>query len=61
ILCSSSDSDSGLADDGEANFTLNTAVAAGFENGNAYTNSRQICDAAGNCATAYGWVGNVFS
>src|SRR5688500_15575054 len=32
--------------------TATTAVTAGAETANAKTNSRQVCDTAGNCSTA---------
>ena len=35
-----------------ASFSLATNVAGGDETANAQTNSRQVCDVAGNCATA---------
>ena len=52
IACNASDSGSGLANAADVSFTLSTSVAAGLENGNASTNSRQVCDKGGNCATA---------
>ena len=36
----------------DASFGLATSVAAGVETSTAVTNTRQVCDAAGNCATA---------
>jgi hypothetical protein len=36
----------------DASFALATSVAAGVETSTAMTNTRQVCDAAGNCATA---------
>lgn len=47
-----SDANSALANAADANFTLTTAVPSGTQTANATTNSRQICDKAGNCATA---------
>jgi hypothetical protein len=52
IPCTASDSGSGLASAGDAAFTLDTSVPAGVEDANAQTGSRQVCDLAGNCATA---------
>ena len=42
----------------DAAFSLSTSVPAGTENGNASTGTRQVCDAAGNCATAGAIAGN---
>ena len=52
ITCRASDSLSGLADPTENVFELHTNVPEGTETDNATTNTRSICDAAGNCATA---------
>lgn len=52
ILCTASDQGSGLADPADASFTLTTSVPAGTETASASTGSRQVCDVAGNCATA---------
>jgi hypothetical protein len=52
IQCTASDSASGLADPSQASFTLTTNVPAGQETANAQTNSVQVCDTVGNCATA---------
>ena len=52
LTCTASDSGSGLADPADASFTLSTAVPTGSEDANASTNSRQVCDNAGNCVTA---------
>ena len=52
IACSASDTGSGLADPSTASLSLATNVAGGDETANAPTNSRQVCDVAGNCATA---------
>jgi probable HAF family extracellular repeat protein len=52
ILCTASDSQSGLANPADASFSLSTSVAAGTENANALTGTRTVCDNAGNCATA---------
>lgn len=52
IACTASDgSGSGLADAGDASFSLHTLVGAGAEADNASTGSHQVCDAVGNCAT----------
>lgn len=58
IACTASDAGSGLADPGDASFTLSTSVAAGSENPNAATGSREVCDAFGNCAAAGPVAGN---
>jgi DNA/RNA endonuclease G (NUC1) len=53
LACTASDSgSSGLANPGDVSFSLFTSVAAGAENANASTNSRVVCDVAGNCTTA---------
>jgi hypothetical protein len=52
IACSASDAESGLADPGEAQFALTTTVPDGEETDSAETDARQVCDNAGNCATA---------
>ncbi len=52
IACTASDSGSGLANGADASFSLSTSVAAGSEDANASTNSREVCDIAANCATA---------
>jgi VCBS repeat protein/HYR domain-containing protein len=52
IACTARDDGSGLADPANAAFLLSTAVLAGAEDANASTGSRQVCDVAGNCATA---------
>ncbi len=52
IDCTAQDSGSGLADPADAAFALSTAVSPGTEDANASTSSRQVCDVAGNCATA---------
>ena len=52
LLCTASDSGSGLANAGDASFFLTTSVPTGIETANAVTNSRVVCDVAGNCATA---------
>lgn len=52
IDCTASDPGSGLANASDAAFSLSTSVADGTENGDAATESRQVCDLAGNCAPA---------
>jgi len=52
IACTASESISSLADGADANFNLTTSVALGTEIAGAATNSRSVCDIAGNCATA---------
>ncbi len=43
---------SGLLHPEDASFQLTTSVAAGTETDTAFTGSHQVCDLAGNCATA---------
>jgi hypothetical protein len=50
--CTAEDEGSGLADPADAAFSLSTSVPDGAETSNAATGSRDVCDAAGNCATA---------
>ena len=52
IECTASDSGSGLADPADASFTLTTSVPDGEESSDAATDSREVCDNAGNCTTA---------
>jgi hypothetical protein len=52
IGCTATDGGSGLADNGDASFNLNTSVAAGTETANASTGSRSVLDDVGNSATA---------
>ena len=52
LACTATDAQSGLANAGDASFSLSTNVAGGMETNNATTDTRQICDKAGNCATA---------
>jgi hypothetical protein len=52
IGCTASDATSGLANPADASFNLTTSLAAGTETSNAFTNSRDIYDLAGNKATA---------
>src|SRR5207248_1100945 len=58
LACTASDTGSGLASAGDASFSLSTSVGAGSASSNAATGSRQVCDAAGNCATAGPIAGN---
>ena len=48
LACTASDGGSGLANPGDASFSLVTAIAAGVETANASTDSRVVCDVAGN-------------
>ncbi len=52
IACTAADEGSGLADPADASFVLSTSVPPGTETANAFTDSREVCDAVGNCATA---------
>ncbi|HKU61655.1 MAG TPA: PxKF domain-containing protein [Gemmatimonadales bacterium] len=52
IGCTAADGGSGLADNGDASFNLNTSIATGTETANASTNSRYVLDDVGNSATA---------
>lgn len=52
IDCTATDSDSGLADETDASFTLTATIPAGQQSRAATSDSRQVCDAVGNCATA---------
>lgn len=58
VPCSASDDSSGLADTSDASFSLSTNVTSGHESNDAETGSREVCDAAGNCADAgpYGFM-----
>ena len=58
LACIASDVHSGLANPEDASFFLVTSVAAGVETANASTDSRVVCDVAGNCATAGPIAGN---
>ena len=58
IACTAEDVLSTLANAADANFILATNVAAGTETANASTDSRQVCDKAGNCATGGAVGGN---
>ncbi len=52
IACTASDAGSGLANAGDASFSLTTSVAAGSTSSSASTDSRSVCDVDGNCTTA---------
>jgi hypothetical protein len=52
VNCTASDAGSGLEDPSDASFSLSTSVALGTEDPNAQTDSREVCDKNGNCATA---------
>jgi len=52
VACSASDAGSGLANPTDASFTLTTSMPNGTETASASTGSHQVCDQAGNCATA---------
>lgn len=58
ITCTASDNESGLFDPADANFTLSTHVLLNEEEGNAATDSRDVCDKAGNCTPAGPVTGN---
>jgi hypothetical protein len=58
IACSAQDDGSELADPADAAFTLSTNVPVGTETESAVTDSRLVCDVAGNCTTA-GPVGGI--
>ncbi len=58
ITCTASDAESGLAIPADASFTLSTSVPDETETANAATSSHQVCDVAGNCATAGPIAGN---
>lgn len=51
VACTASDAGSGLADPADAAFVLTTDVGEGYEIAGATTGTREVCDAAGNCAT----------
>ena len=59
VDCTASDTTSELADPADASFTLSTNVLEGKETESASTGSRQVCDQAGNCATAGPYTFNV--
>jgi DNA-binding beta-propeller fold protein YncE len=49
LRCDGSDAGAGLADVADASFTLQTNVPTGTETADAATDSRDVCDVAGNC------------
>jgi hypothetical protein len=51
VNCTAEDVVSGLADPGDATFTLSTNVPAGTETDTASTGSRTVCDVSGRCTT----------
>jgi hypothetical protein len=51
IACAALDGGSGVSAT-DANFQLTTSVAAGLDDANASTDSRNVCDAVGNCTQA---------
>ena len=59
LACTTSDTGSGLANPSDATLALVTSVAVGSEVANASTNSRAVCDVAGNCATVGPIAGNM--
>lgn len=56
IACTAADGGSGVA--GASTFSLTTSVADGTENPDAQTDSHQVCDTVGNCATVGPIIGN---
>lgn len=52
LACTASDAGSGLANAGDAAFSLATHVPAGTREANAATDSRSVCDALAQCTTA---------
>ena len=52
LHCTATDEGSGLADTADASFDLSTHVSVGVETANAFTDTREVCDAVGNCVTA---------
>ena len=52
VLCTASDSGSGLADGADASFSLSTSVGDANVQAAAMMDSKQVCDLAGNCTTA---------
>lgn len=58
IACTAEDPAGGLAHAEDASFTLHTSVPAGTEDANAATDSREVCNIKGNCATAGPIAGN---
>jgi hypothetical protein len=58
IACTASDGGSGLAQPGDASFSLSTNVGAGQEDANASTSSRDVTDGVGHKTTAGPVTGN---
>ena len=58
LACTAADGQSGLANPADAVFSLSTQVPTGTEMSNALTDSRQVCDQAGNCAVIGPFGGN---
>ena len=58
IACTAAENISALVNNTDANFTLVTNVAQGTETANAVSDSREVCDIAGNCTTAQPIGGN---
>jgi hypothetical protein len=52
LVCTASDSGSGLTHLSDSNFSLSTGVPVGTETASASTGIRVVCDVAGNCANA---------
>ena len=52
LACTATDAGRGLANPLDSSFFLVTSVAAGIEDGNASTDSRNVCDVKGNCTLA---------
>lgn len=52
VTCTATDTGSGLADPGSSTFTLRTSVGAGKAVAAAETDTRTLCDLAGNCTVA---------
>jgi hypothetical protein len=52
VACTASDAGAGLAAPADASFSLTTSVGDGHEDAAAQTGTHQVCDRAGNCATA---------
>lgn len=52
IACTAVDDGSGLEDAADGAFDLWTSVTAGTETNDALTDTREVCDTVGNCATA---------
>lgn len=58
VACTAQDPTSGLAEPADASLVLTTAVPVGVETADAVTDSREVCNAAGLCATAGPVAGN---